>query len=79
MGIVVIHGALLCSLGIIIGIAVSVMLSRLLDNLFFGIDMLDMTTTIAVSATLLVVAIAACLIPGWTALRISPMEILRHE
>lgn len=79
MGMVVIQGALLCSLGIMIGIGVSVMLSRLLGDLFFGTDMLDVTTTIAVSAVLLIVGIAACLIPGWTALRITPMEILRHE
>jgi putative ABC transport system permease protein len=79
LGSVVIRGALLCGIGIAIGIAVWLVLGQLLMSLFFGVDSLDLTTLAVVSAMLLISGGAACLIPAWNAMRINPLDALRHE
>jgi predicted permease len=76
---VVAHGAMLCGLGIVIGIAASIVLVQFLESLFFGIDSFDLTTLAVVSAVLLLVGVFACLIPAWNAMRINPLDALRHE
>ena len=76
---IVVQGAVLCGIGIAIGIAASVVLGQLLKSLFFGVDSLDPTTLAAVSVMLLVIGVAACLIPAWNAMRINPLDALRHE
>jgi putative ABC transport system permease protein len=76
---VIVHGAQLCGLGILIGIAVSFVLGRLLESFMFGIGSLDLVTIVAVSSVLWIVGVAACLIPAWNAMRINPFDALRHE
>jgi putative ABC transport system permease protein len=70
---------LLCAVGIGIGMGASLALGRLLESLFFGLDLLDLATLSGVSLILLFVGIAACLVPGWNAMRVDPLQALRHE
>jgi len=79
LGSVVGQGVLLCGTGISIGVCVALALGRLLRSLFFGIESLDFVTLGGVSATLLIVGVAACLVPAWSAMRVNPLEALRHE
>jgi putative ABC transport system permease protein len=71
--------SLWCCIGIAIGIAGSLGLGRLVQTVFFGVDLLDLSTLTGVSAILLIVAIIACLFPAFGAMRVQPLQALRHE
>jgi putative ABC transport system permease protein len=65
--------------GIAIGAAGALVLGRLLATLIYGIQPSDPTTFAAVSALLVIVALAASLIPAYRATRIEPVKALREE
>jgi putative ABC transport system permease protein len=65
--------------GILTGIAVAVLLSRLMIRMLFGIQPTDPFTFIGVSAILMLTALAAIAIPARKALRIEPVIALRTE
>lgn len=73
------QGIRLTLMGIVLGIAGSLMLVRLLTNLLYGVSASDPLTFAVVSAVLLVVALLACYIPARRAMKIDPMVALRHE
>jgi putative ABC transport system permease protein len=72
-------GLRLAGLGVIIGIAVALPLTRLLRALLFGVTATDPVTFLSVSIVLLLVAIAACYLPASRALKVEPVEALRVE
>jgi predicted permease len=65
--------------GLVLGLAVSAGAVRLIQSMLYGTRPLDPGIFAAVSATLLVVAALACLVPAWRASRIDPMQALRTE
>lgn len=65
--------------GITIGIAGAVILSRFLSSLLYGVRAVDPLTYVLVTVTLLGVAIAACWIPASRAMRVDPLVALRPE
>jgi len=69
----------LCLVGIAMGLVASLVLGKLLGAMFFGFEMLDPLVLLGVSLLLLLVGIAAGLVPGWNAMRIDPLQALRHE
>jgi ABC-type lipoprotein release transport system permease subunit len=73
------QGLKLVFVGSILGMAGAFALTRLLASYLFEVRVLDPLTFLAVPLLLLLVTTAACLIPGWTATRISPIEALRYE
>jgi putative ABC transport system permease protein len=77
--LVVKDGLQLAALGVIIGIAVALALTRLLGALLFGVTATDPATFLTVSVGLILVAIAACSLPAWRALKVDPVEALRVE
>ena len=77
--LVVGKGIALAILGAIIGSAVAVGLTRYLQSLLFGVRAGDPATFIGVAAVLVVVVLAACVIPARRAMRVDPMVALRHE
>ncbi len=66
-------------LGIGLGLAASLAVSRLLASQLFGVGSMDPLTFVLVSCMLLVVAALACLIPAQQASRIDPMSALRSD
>ena len=72
-------GMTLTAIGMAIGIAGALGLSRLLASLLFGVSPHDPWTMFFVSAILAAVAGAACYIPARRAARVDPMVALRHE
>lgn len=65
--------------GLVLGLLASIGLTRLIASELFGTQPLDPAVLALVSAVLLAVAAAACVIPAWRASRIDPVRALRME
>ena len=65
--------------GIVIGLALSMMLGRLLTTMLFGVQPLDPATFVLVAVVLLLTAAASTIGPAWRAARIDPAVALRSE
>ncbi len=65
--------------GLVLGLVASLGLTRLIASELFGTQPLDPMVLGLVSAVLLAVAVAACLLPAWRASRLDPMQALRME
>ena len=63
----------------VIGIAVSLVITRLMSSLLFGISAMDPLTFAVVAVLLSAVALLASYIPARRAMRVDPMVALRYE
>jgi putative ABC transport system permease protein len=79
MRLVLAHGLKLALIGVAIGIAASLGLTRLMSSLLFGVSATDPLTFAGVTILLVVVSLAACYIPARRAMRVDPMVALRYE
>jgi predicted lysophospholipase L1 biosynthesis ABC-type transport system permease subunit len=73
------HGRRLTLIGIGIGIAAALVVSRLLQQVLFEVDAAEPLVYVAVSVTLLLVAECASWLPARRATRIDPVIALRSE
>jgi putative ABC transport system permease protein len=69
----------LAVLGVAIGLAGALAMSRILRSMLFGITATDTLTFVSVAAGLLAVAFVASYLPARRAARIDPMRALRYE
>jgi predicted permease len=67
------------ALGIVIGAAAALGLTRLARSLLYQVKPADVTSYLAACAVLVAVALMACLIPAWRAARVDPASSLRYE
>jgi len=79
LGRVVRLGVVLAAIGLAIGAAGSLAVTRLLGSMLFEVRPGDPVTLIGVSLVLMLVALAACYIPARRASRVDPLVALRHE
>jgi putative ABC transport system permease protein len=79
MRLVVGNGMLLTLIGIGIGVAASLGLTRVMASLLFGITATDVPTFLGVSFVLVAVALIANYIPARRATRVDPVIALRYE
>ncbi len=73
------HGMKLVLLGVVIGLAASLAVTRVMSSLLFSLSATDPLTFGLVSALLTVVALFACYIPVRRATKVDPLEALRYE
>ena len=73
------HGMVLTLIGVAIGIALAFALTRLMRSLLFDVTPTDAMTFAMVAFGLVLVALAACLIPARRATKVDPLIALRYE
>ena len=79
LSVIIGRGMSFVGLGVIVGLAASLALTRLLESQLYGVKPTDALTLGGVTALLLLVAMVACVIPARRATRVDPMVALRYE
>ncbi|HEX3583886.1 MAG TPA: FtsX-like permease family protein, partial [Thermoanaerobaculia bacterium] len=73
------EAARIAAIGIAIGVAISLFVTRLMSSLLFDIGATDPWTFVAVAAVLTAVALFAAYVPARRAMRVAPEAALRYE
>jgi putative ABC transport system permease protein len=79
LGLVVRQGMVLAAYGIVLGLVGSLLATRLLASLLYGVSATDPLTLGSVVLLLAAVALGACWIPARRATRVDPIVALREE
>jgi ABC-type antimicrobial peptide transport system permease subunit len=69
----------IAGVGVVVGLALALTLSRFIRTLLHGVVPTDPLTYSSVALMLFAVAVLASLVPAVTASRVDPMESLREE
>ena len=73
------QGLSIAGAGIALGLAAALVATRLMRSLLFAVSAADAATFAAVASGVALVALAACAVPGWRAIRVDPQVALRHQ
>lgn len=73
------EGVRTVAMGVALGIGLALAAGRLIAAMLYGIAPSDPVVLAVVSATLLVVAALAAVVPAWRAARVDPLTALRAE
>jgi predicted permease len=79
LGLVLREGMTTAGVGVVLGLIGALLTTRLLQGMLFGVSATNPAVFVVNAFILMVVALAACLIPARRAARIDPMEALRYE
>jgi predicted permease len=72
-------GARMTLVGVVIGLIGAFGLTRLMASMLFGVRPTDPITFVGVAVLLSAIALLACYVPARRAMKVDPMEALRHE
>jgi putative ABC transport system permease protein len=73
------EGFRLIASGVLAGVALAIVLSRVLRTFLFAVQPNDPTTLLVVGALFVAVALLACWVPVRRAAKVDPLEALRYE
>jgi predicted permease len=73
------RGMLQLTAGLILGLGGALLLSRIMRSVLFRVSAFDPITFAAIAALMIIVSVAACLIPARRAAGMDPMEAIRVE
>jgi putative ABC transport system permease protein len=73
------QGTRLACIGSVIGLAASLVLTRLMSSVVYGVRTTDPLSLVGAAILLGFVALTACYLPARDAMRIDPITALRHE
>ena len=79
IGLVLASGAKLAGIGCVLGLAGALASSRVLQTLLFGVSPFDATTLVTAVVLILLLVLAASLVPALRAATIDPMRALRDQ
>jgi putative ABC transport system permease protein len=79
LGMVLRGGLTLVAVGVMVGLALALALTRVLQSLLFGVTAHDPLVFAGNAALLVTVAALACALPAWRATRVEPVVALRAE
>jgi predicted permease len=79
LGLVLQRGMSLAVIGLGIGLVASLLLTRFMQDMLYGVRRFDPLTLVAVSAVLLLVSLLASSVPALRAARLDPMQTLREQ
>jgi putative ABC transport system permease protein len=79
LGLVTKLGLKLTAIGVAIGIALAIGVTRLISTFLFGVKPTDPLTYVAVAIGLAAIALLACYIPARRAMKVDPLVALRYE
>jgi predicted permease len=79
MRLVLSRGLLLTATGILIGVALALVLTRLLGYLLYGVSPRDPLAFVSAFVILTIVSLIASFLPAWRASRVDPNVALRYE
>jgi ABC-type antimicrobial peptide transport system permease subunit len=79
LGMVLKDGAQMIAVGIGIGLIGALGLTRLMQSVLYGVRPTDPLTYIGVALLLCTIAMFACYVPARRAMKVDPMEALRHQ
>jgi ABC-type antimicrobial peptide transport system permease subunit len=73
------HGVILTLVGIGLGLACALALTRVMASLLFEVGPTDATTFAVVSVIQAIIAMLACYLPARRATKVDPLVALRYE
>jgi len=79
LGLIMKEGMILGCIGLLIGLAASYGIGRLMRGMWYGIGSLDPIAFSAVAAVLMLAALLACYVPARRATQVDPMAALRQD
>jgi putative ABC transport system permease protein len=74
---IAVEGLTLAGVGGAIGLGLSLLLTRLMRGILYGVESSDLVTLVGVCVTLVLVALGASVVPALRATRIDPLQALR--
>ena len=77
VALVMSEGMRLAGVGLIAGLALSVVVARAIRAMLVGVSAIDVPSLLVTALLLIVVAAAATLLPARRALRVSPLDVMR--
>jgi putative ABC transport system permease protein len=73
------EGMTLVAVGVVLGVAAALMLTRLLEGMVYGVRVRDPLIFAMVNVLMVAVSLAACYVPARRATRVDPLVALRYE